>query len=262
MFWAAAASSQPEPSEERRFSGGISSSPVVESNAAARYVLGDSRAIYYVVDRRPVLRGGPGTGASLGRLDFRRGVRIASEQGAWYLAEDIETGRQLGWVERSALSNVWILIDKRARMLTVYRGSEVFRQFPIDVSQNPNDDKIRLAAGDADHYRIPEGSYFVTSRNPNSQYYLSFMLNYPNADDADRGLAQGLISRAQHRSIVEAERNFAPPPMGTALGGGIAIHGQGSGRQRAWTRGCAALRDVHMDLLWGIVQVGTPVFIR
>lgn len=236
--------------------------PTVESNAAARYVLGDSRAIYYVVDRRPVLRGGPGTGASLGRLDFRRGVRVASEHGAWYLAEDIETGRQLGWVERSALSNVWLLIDKRSRMLTVYRGSDVYRRLPIDVSQNPYDDKVRLAAGDADHYRIPEGSYFVTSRNPNSQYYLSFMLNYPNAADADRGLAQGLISRAQHRSIVEAERNFASPPMRTSLGGAIAIHGQGSGRQRAWTRGCAALRDVHMDLLWGIVQVGTPVFIR
>ena len=50
--------------------------------------------------------------------------------------------------------------------------------------------------------------------------------------------------------------------MNTRLGGLIEIHGSGSGRQRAWTRGCVALRNVHMDELWEIVGVGTPVVIE
>jgi hypothetical protein len=88
------------------------------------------------------------------------------------------------------------------------------------------------------------------------------MLNYPNAKDAAQGLERGLISRAQYQAIVAAADRFESPPMGTALGGAIAIHGQGSGRRRAWTRGCVALRDIHMDALWDIIQVGTPVLIR
>jgi hypothetical protein len=219
--------------------------------------------VYYVVERRPDLRAGPGSGRVLGQLEFRRGVRIRAEQGPWRLVEDVETGRSLGWVEETALSNVWILMDKPSRTLYVYRGAELMRELPADVSANPEGNKVRRSSlGEQYHYRIPEGTYFVTARNPNSQYYRSFMLNYPNADDARRGLTMGLITRAQYRAIVDAAERFQSPPMGTLLGGAIAIHGQGSGRRRAWTRGCVALRDVHMDLLWDIVRVGTPVYIR
>jgi murein L,D-transpeptidase YafK len=224
--------------------------------------MGDALPVYYVVDRQPALRAGPGTGRVLGQQDFRRGVRVQAVEGPWRLVQDVETGQPLGWVEHSALSNLWLLVDKPSRTLMVYRGGEVLHRFPIDVSLNPDDDKVRRGDGDAYHYRIPEGDYFVVSRNPNSQFYLSFMLNYPNKMDADRGLARGLINRAQHQAIVRAWERFESPPMGTRLGGAIAIHGQGSGRQRAWTRGCVALRDIHMDMLWQIVRIGTPVFIR
>lgn len=222
----------------------------------------EAPAVYYVVDRRPELRAGPGAGAVLGRLDFRRGVFVRGESGPWRLVEDVETGERLGWVQSTALSNVWLLMDKPSRTLYLYRGAELVREFAADVSHNPVDNKVQRGGGVLDHYRIPEGSYFVTGRNPNSQYYRSFMLNYPNAEDASRGLAQGLISHAQYRAIVEASERFTSPPMRTRLGGAIAIHGQGSGRRRAWTRGCIALRDIHMDYLWDIIQVGTPIFIR
>jgi hypothetical protein len=218
--------------------------------------------VFYVVGRAAPLRAGPGNGGTIGQLGFRRGVRVRVAEGEWKLVEDVESGRQLGWVPASALSNVWLMMDKASRTLFVYRGDELIRRLPADVSMNPEANKVRLARGDTDHYRIPEGAYFVTGRNPNSEYYRSFMLNYPNLQDARRGLDEGLINEAQYRAIVAANEQYRTPPSGTMLGGAIAIHGQGSGRRRAWTQGCVALRDLHMDFLWDIVHVGTPVFIR
>lgn len=219
--------------------------------------------VYYVVHRRPERFAGPGTGPSLGTLEFRRGVRVLAAYGPWRQVQDVETGEALGWVRADHLSNVWIQVDKASRTLFVYRGSELLRALPADVSQNPYDDKVRRSRlGESEHYRIPEGVYFVTAKNPNSQYYRSFLLSYPNAEDAARGLRDGLITPRQYEAIVRANERFETPPQGTLLGGAIAIHGQGSGRRRAWTRGCVALRDIHMDELWEIVHVGTPVFIR
>ena len=47
--------------------------------------------------------------------------------------------------------------------------------------------------------RTPEGVFHVVYRNPHSKYVLSLGLDYPNAEDADRGLKAGLISEKQCR---------------------------------------------------------------
>lgn len=228
-----------------------------------RFYADEDQPVYYVIDRRPELREGPGHGRVLGRLDFRRGVRVIAEDGPWWFVADIEDEGIQGWVDAGALSNIWLLVDKPSRTLFVYRGTELLRSLPADVSMNPVDNKERRSRlGEQDMYRIPEGMYFVTNKNDRSQYYRSFMLNYPNAEDAARGLEQGLISRSEYNTIVRAAENYQSPPMGTMLGGAIAIHGQGTGRRTAWTRGCVALRDIHMDLLWDMVHPGTPVLIR
>ncbi len=221
----------------------------------------DEAPIFYVVRERPRVFTKPDSAHAFDRLDFREGVRVIEQrENGWSRIVGEET---VGWVASAALSNVWIMVDKTTRDLYVYRGTEVVRRLPADVSQNPEDDKVRRAdLGERDHYRIPEGSFFITSKNLQSQYYRSLMLSYPNAEDAARGLEAGLISRGEHDRIVAASEDFHTPPMGTKLGGAIAIHGQGSGRQRAWTRGCVALRDVHLDAIWDLVEVGTPVLIR
>ena len=216
--------------------------------------------LFYVVGTRPRVHTAPDSRRTIGRLDFREGVHVLETRGGW---SRIFHEGQSGWVASESLSNVWLMVDKANRHLFVYRGTDLVRTLPIDVSQNPEDDKVRRATlGEKDHYRIPEGVFYVCRKNPNSQYYRSFVLNYPNEEDAERGLKSGLISRAEYRQIVRASLGFLEPPMSTALGGGIAIHGQGSGRQRAWTRGCVALRDVHLDALWDLVEVGTPVLVQ
>ena len=46
-------------------------------------------------------------------------------------------------------------------------------------------------------------------KNPRSKFFLSMCLSYPNAEDAERGLAAGLITPAEHAAILEAMRRRA-----------------------------------------------------
>jgi L,D-peptidoglycan transpeptidase YkuD (ErfK/YbiS/YcfS/YnhG family) len=78
--------------------------------------------------------------------------------------------------------------------------------------------------------------------------------------DAERGLAEGLISREEYDAIVEAERAGRIPPWDTALGGEIYIHGHGS--RSDWTLGCVALDDADMQVLYELIEVGVEVEIR
>jgi hypothetical protein len=220
----------------------------------------EAAPVYYVVaDDTPVYAEPDVRSASAVRLDLREGVRVLAEEAGWSL---IERENRRGYVLSGALSNLWLRVDKSERLLYVYRGAELYRTYPADVSLSEGDKVRRSGLGEAEHYRIPEGTFFICRKNPNSQYYRALVVSYPNEEHAARGLRQGLISPAQHDAIVEATRAFREPPMGTPLGGLIEVHGQGSGRQRAWTRGCVALRNVHMQELYDLAHVGTPIVIE
>ena len=211
--------------------------------------------VYYPVDRGVGVFDAPG-GQRIGTLEYRYAVQGLRRSGGVQL---VRQGFVEGWVRTNDLSNLWRKVAKEQRLLFVYEGHELVRTMEIDVSMNPTDDKVRRSRlGEHEHYRIPEGTYFVTRLNGRSKYYRAFVLNYPNAEDAQRGLREGLISAQQYATIVRAEEEFREPPQHTALGGLIELHGHGSGNQRAWTRGCVALRNVHMDMLWDNVRPGTP----
>ena len=216
-------------------------------------------AAFYVVRRGVALREQP-DGRALRTLRLRDGVRRVEARDGW---SRVRAGGDVGWVETAALSNLWVRISKSERTTYVYRGGELWRSFPADVSGNPEGDKVRRAGRlEREEHKIPEGTFYVTRRFAESEYYLAFVLSYPAPHHARQGLESGLISRAQYNAITAAHRDFREPPQGTALGGLIEIHGHGTGRRRAWTRGCVALRNVHMDALWDVVHVGTPVVIE
>ncbi|HYN42643.1 MAG TPA: L,D-transpeptidase, partial [Thermoanaerobaculia bacterium] len=82
----------------------------------------------------------------------------------------------------------------------------------------------------------------------------------PNPADAARGLEAGLITRRQHRQIVERVRAGGCPPWNTALGGEVFIHGSGSATD--WTWGCVALDDDDIRELFPRIPVGTPFVIE
>lgn len=224
--------------------------PSNPADAPAFYAVRDDVRLFYAADSTQPMNVA---------LAFREGVRVLAQEGPWSL---IQHGQRRAYVASSALSNVWIRVDKSERTVHVYRGAALWRTLPADVSSSDENKTQRGTLGERDTYRMPEGTYFVTRKNPRSEYHRAFVISYPNEADAERGLRDGLISREEYAAIVRADLFHREPPMGTPLGGLIEIHGHGSGRQRAWTRGCVAVRNVHMDWLWDVVEVGTPVVIE
>ena len=148
-----------------------------------------------------------------------------------------------------------IMVRKAARRLDLYSGDKLLRTYKAGLGFSPVADKKQEGDG-----ATPEGEFYVFVKNNKSAYYLSLGISYPNAEDADRGLRDGLINRAQHRAITEAIRTRTAPPQYTKLGGLIYIHGHGA--QSDWTWGCVALENEDIRELFDAVTVGTPVTIQ
>jgi hypothetical protein len=88
-------------------------------------------------------------------------------------------------------------------------------------------------------------------------------ISYPNLEDGERGIRQGLIDQPTSDAIKRAWENKSIPPQYTALGGGVGIHGGNSKEQgHNWTWGCIGLRDQDIEDFFDYVQVGTPIFIQ
>lgn len=148
-----------------------------------------------------------------------------------------------------------VVVEKGARRLKLYAGGELVRVRRVVLGFEPVDDKVRQGDG-----RTPEGDFRICMKNDKSRFYLSLGLTYPNLEDADRGLRDGLITQAQHKSIKRALEAGRCPPWNTALGGEIFIHGGGTGSD--WTLGCVALENPEIKELFDTLPAGTPVRIE
>ncbi|HYX30891.1 MAG TPA: L,D-transpeptidase [Pyrinomonadaceae bacterium] len=153
------------------------------------------------------------------------------------------------------LTNPKIVVWKSRRRLMLYDNNKLVRVYRVGLGTDPVNDKVK--EGDR---RTPEGEFYIFTKNEHSQFYLSLGISYPNIADAERGLRDGLITRAQHDQIVDAIRRRVTPPQHTSLGGEIYIHGNGS--QSDWTWGCVALDNENMRELFDAVPVKTPVVIH
>ncbi len=221
----------------------------------------DALPLYYAVQRDAMIYSAADSSRPYAVLEFREPVYRLDEKGGWLLVKT-QDGAQ-GYISSTAVSNVWIRVSKANKTLYVYRGTELIKKIPADFGYNAFSDKEkRGSSSEPDHWRTPEGVFFIVNKNPRSQFYKALVLNYPSAEDAERGRRQKLISEGQYRAIVKAEKDFKTPPMDTALGGWIEIHGKGTGVGSNWTQGCVAVRDAHIDELWRWAEIGTPVLIE
>ncbi len=162
---------------------------------------------------------------------------------------------ELATTKLPSMKDPGVVIKKKERVLEVYDGDKVVITYPVVLGFAPTGDK--LAEGDG---RTPEGEFFIFTKNPESRFHLSLGLSYPSTDDARRGLADGLISKAEHDAIVAAIKNKEMPPQKTALGGEIFIHGGGVASD--WTWGCMAMKNEDIEELFSVLPVGTKVTIR
>lgn len=156
---------------------------------------------------------------------------------------------------RAVATDLSIVVLKAERRLEVFRGQERIHSFRIGLGSAPVGDKVK--SGDS---KTPEGRFYVCVKNPQSRFYLSLGISYPDTAAARRGLRDGLITRPEHDAIVAAQEQKTTPPWDTALGGEIFIHGHGSATD--WTLGCMALDNAGMKTLFDLIEVGTVVEIR
>jgi murein L,D-transpeptidase YafK len=155
----------------------------------------------------------------------------------------------------SATVEIW----KSRRNMELRDGDRVVRRFKVVLGSTPHDAKQTQGDG-----RTPVGNYFVSEKHAQSRFRHFIGLNYPNADDADRGYGARLIGPDQWADIFLATLRGSAPPWSTVLGGRVGIHGFG-GRPYLpidWTQGCIAISDEEIDYLFDRVFVGTPVIIH
>lgn len=231
------------------------------TNVALAQSEAEEAPIFYVVKQVATVYSQADSTRPYLQLGFREPVFVEENNKNWYKIKTQDGAH--GYVHHTAVSNYWIRVSKRKKSLYLYQGTELVKKYAADFGYNSFADKERRGNTlNPDDWRTPEGVFFVVRKNPHSRFYQAFVLNYPNTEDAERGLRDGLISRAEYNSIVNAENDFRMPPMGTALGGMIEIHGDGTGKSYNWTQGCVALHNEHIDELWDIVSVGTPVLVE
>ncbi len=129
-----------------------------------------------------------------------------------------------------------IVVMKEDRKMYLMAGDRVVRKYNIDLGFAPIGDKQFEGDG-----KTPEGHYTIDRRNPNSQFYLSLGISYPNVQD-----------------VAEAEA------AGKSPGGDIFIHGQSEKedtRGTDWTWGCISVSDREMYEIYGMVKTGTVISI-
>ena len=128
-----------------------------------------------------------------------------------------------------------VQVSKSDRKMYLFHHDRVLKSYDIGLGFAPEGHKQFEGDG-----KTPEGAYFISHRNPNSEFHLSLRVSYPN--DADRAFA------------AEAGK----PP-----GGDIFIHGAPNKKvtKRDWTAGCVAVTDREMETIYSMVNPGTPIHI-
>ncbi len=154
---------------------------------------------------------------------------------------DTRALRQQAFAGRAAVKADQIVIYKGKRQMYLMRDGRILRKYRVALGKNPVGHKIE--SGDN---RTPEGKYRIDMKNPNSAYFLSIRISYPDASDAQ---------------VADA--------LDTQPGDWIMIHGLPNDRTAAqvghpdkdWTNGCIAVTDEEMVEIWQMVDKGVRISI-
>lgn len=158
------------------------------------------------------------------------------------------------------LTDPKVVVKKSAGTLELFDGPALVKRYACITGANPGD---KEKEGDR---KTPLGTFRIVFKNPQSKFHLSLGLDYPSAEDAARGLAQGLITRQQYNDIRDALHADLSQPENqkklwyTPLGGEIFLHGHGE--NRAATAGCIALSNPDIEELYTLLPLQTPVEIK
>ena len=136
------------------------------------------------------------------------------------------------------INAIWV--KKAERKLHLVTDWRITHTFTISLGQTPMGHKQK--SGDS---RTPEGLYYINGRNPDSRFFRSLSISFPNKVD-----------------------KYLAKLRGQNPGGDIVIHGEPKdlikkrNLKQDWTQGCIALKDEDMRIVWHLVKEGTPILIE
>lgn len=131
----------------------------------------------------------------------------------------------------------YVIVNKQERRMMLLNNDKVLEDYEIKLGFAPIGHKTFEGDG-----RTPEGLYRIDRRNPNSAFYLSLGISYPNNKDRE-------VARA----------------LGKSPGGDIFIHGQkvpGKKDKGDWTWGCISITNKQIEDVYAMVRDGTPIAIN
>ncbi len=173
---------------------------------------------------------------------------LFSKQGIKYTKQAIQTAVQAEPVRTpvdwSQVTIDKVMVYKTDRRVDLLEDGKVITSYQMRLGFTPIGHKTTEGDG-----KTPEGKYTLDWRNPNSQFYRSFHVSYPNQQDLAQAKARGV-----------------------SAGGDIMIHGSakktGGSKgeplynylpRKDWTWGCIAIRNSDMDEMWDNVKNGTEI---
>ena len=130
-----------------------------------------------------------------------------------------------------------VVVQKAQRRMYLLNGQTALRRYDIQLGFTADGPKRHRGDG-----RTPEGRYRIDRRNPNSAFFLSVGIDYPNVRDRAWAASQGLDP-----------------------GGDIFVHGWGETPKAGshdWTAGCVAVTDGEMRDVYAMVRNGTVIDIH
>lgn len=135
------------------------------------------------------------------------------------------------------------VVKSKREMLLLDKYDNIIKSYRIALGPAPVGKKESEGDG-----KTPEGVYKIDMHNPNSEYYKSLRISYPNTTDLETA-----------------------KKLGVSPGGQIFIHGEPLDRnwkfwhynnRNDWTQGCIAMSNRDIDEVWSLVQDGTPIVIK
>ena len=146
-----------------------------------------------------------------------------------------------------------IVVSKNTKELFLLKGNKLLRRYAVAFGGVPKGHK--QFQGDE---KTPEGSYLISLKNPQSAFYLSLKVNYPNAADIAWAKAKG--KSAGGDIFIHG---FPKAKVGTDWDarffqarrkGIINVH-----PVEDWTLGCIAVTDEEIYEIYQLVRVQTPI---
>jgi len=145
-----------------------------------------------------------------------------------------------------------IIVNKSKREMQLIEDGKIKYRFKVMLSRQAIGPKRQ--EGDN---KVPEGKYLLNWQNKKSKYYKSIHINYPTEKDIQKSKKLG-IDNPGGEIFIHGMPNELAIPISNQFAVKEFMYMFGID----WTKGCIALRDRELDIVWDEYYHGLPLIIN